>query len=320
MDAAQLNMRITILLDKSENYVNNCLRNDEPFEPACLKKILSISVNDGDFLDFCRERADKRNVSASTRKQYHAWIRRMERFGGIVAFSDIDAAHVKMFDEWMHGNGFVQSSVYSNHKYLKLMINDAIVFKKLKTNPYTANRIKIGRGESENIEYLSEKEMHAIEQAKMPNAHLEKARDLFVFQMYTGLAYTDLMEFDPSQYTADRDYFQQGRRRKTGTRFMLQLLKPAKKVLKKYDWKLPIITNQKYNDYLKVVASLSGVKKKLHSHMARSTFATFMLSKGCPVQNVARMLGHTNLRQTMRYASVLAVDVQSDFKKIDRLL
>jgi site-specific recombinase XerD len=56
--------------------------------------------------------------------------------------------------------------------------------------------------------------------------------------------------------------------------------------------------------------------EKLHSHMGRHTFATMMLSKGAKIENVSRMLGHTNITQTQRYAKVLAKDVYDDFEKV----
>ena len=60
--------------------------------------------------------------------------------------------------------------------------------------------------------------------------------------------------------------------------------------------------------------------EKLHSHMGRHTFATYMLSNGAKIENVSRMLGHTNIVQTQRYAKVLAKDVYSDFEMISQKL
>ena len=74
--------------------------------------------------------------------------------------------------------------------------------------------------------------------------------------------------------------------------------------------------NADYNRALKTVQECAGKKKNMHSHLARSTFATFMLSNGCSIQNVSRMLGHTNLKQTLRYAEILEKDVRSDYDMI----
>ena len=76
------------------------------------------------------------------------------------------------------------------------------------------------------------------------------------------------------------------------------------------------MSNQKYNDYLKVVGGLVGVSN-LHSHMGRATAATLFLSKGMPINIVARVLGHTTLKQTTRYARTLNKDVMGAFDKLE---
>ena len=60
--------------------------------------------------------------------------------------------------------------------------------------------------------------------------------------------------------------------------------------------------------------------ERLHSHMGRHTFATWMLSQGAKIENVSRMLGHTDIKMTQRYAEVLAKDVYDDFEKVEKKL
>ena len=110
--------------------------------------------------------------------------------------------------------------------------------------------------------------------------------------------------------------FYHAKRTKTDTDFVFQLLTPAVDLLEKYDFKLPKISNQKYNDYLKVIGQMVGVDR-LHTHMGRATAATLFLSKGMPINIVARVLGHTSLRQTTRYARTLSKDVQSAFDALE---
>ena len=80
---------------------------------------------------------------------------------------------------------------------------------------------------------------------------------------------------------------------------------------------MPGISNQKYNVYLKSPGAAAKIKKSIHSHMGRATFAVLMLSKGARIQNVQKMLGHTNLSQTKRYATVLAKDIMNDFDMVE---
>jgi site-specific recombinase XerD len=75
------------------------------------------------------------------------------------------------------------------------------------------------------------------------------------------------------------------------------------------------MTNQRYNQMLKAIGMVIGIEK-LHSHMARHSFATWMLSNDAKIENVSRMLGHTNIVQTQRYAKVLGKDVYDDFEMV----
>ena len=81
-------------------------------------------------------------------------------------------------------------------------------------------------------------------------------------------------------------------------------------ILNKYEGKLkngqllPVISNQKMNDYLKEIAVLCGIDKNITFHLARHTFATTVtLANGVPIESVSKMLGHTDIRTTQIYAS-----------------
>ena len=316
-DAVELNERISVIRRAVEQRVNAAIANNTILDVTTLGLINNNSNSSNSFLDFVSDRAAKRPVRESTRERYRVFISKMYEYGKVKTFADVTVANIKDFDEWLHGRGICQATVYNYHKAFKLFINEAVALDKMMVNPYTKLRAKIGRGGKEVIEYLNEDEMQKVRSAKMNSSFTEHARDLFVFQMYTGLGYSDMAQFDLSAYDLENGrYVKNDTRVKTGVRYINQLLPPAIEVLKKYDGKLPIMCNADYNKALKIVQVLAGITKNMHSHLARSTFATFMLSNGCSVQNVSRMLGHTNLKQTMKYAEILEKDVRSDFDMI----
>jgi integrase len=154
----------------------------------------------------------------------------------------------------------------------------------------------------------------------VPGSQVAMAHDLFIFQMFTGLAYADTQMFDVSQYREiDGQWRFIGERIKTGVPYVSMLLPQAVEVLKRNGWRVPRMTNQRYNQMLKAIGMVIGIAK-LHSHMGRHTFATMMLSNGAKIENVSRMLGHTNIVQTQRYAKVLAKDVYDDFAMVAKKL
>lgn len=86
---------------------------------------------------------------------------------------------------------------------------------------------------------------------------------------------------------------------------MIPLNDTALDILRKYDYKLPVLTNQKYNAYLKEIADLCGINKRLTTHLARHTAATLMLNAGISMDVVAKILGHSNTTMTAHYAKMM---------------
>jgi integrase len=189
---------------------------------------------------------------------------------------------------------------------LNSFVLDAIGEGLLRRNPYKQVRIdkaKHGGGDK----YLTPKEFKLIERVKLPTESLRRVRDLFVFQTYTCLSYTDLAEFDIEQVrkVSGRKVYA-GHRAKTGQEYVFVLLEPALRVLERYGGVLPLISNVKYNQYLKALAQHAGIDKPLSSHWARHTGATLLLNKGVNMEVVAKVLGHSSTKITREvYAKLL---------------
>lgn len=107
-----------------------------------------------------------------------------------------------------------------------------------------------------------------------------------------------------------------GHRVKTGVTYYVQLLPQALAVVEKYGGELPKVAVQVYNRNLKKIAEATGLSKRLTSHVGRHTFATWALHEGVALERVSKMLGHSRITQTQRYAKVLAQDVYSEFEKL----
>ena len=84
---------------------------------------------------------------------------------------------------------------------------------------------------------------------------------------------------------------------------------------------LPVISDQKINSYLKEIAGLSEINRKLTFHMARHTFATTVtLSNGVPFETVSKMLGHTKITITQIYAKDIERKVSDDMNNLRAIL
>ena len=103
-----------------------------------------------------------------------------------------------------------------------------------------------------------------------------------------------------------------GSRMKTGSKFFTPILPPAMSVLKKYNYKLPIISNQKINDYCHIIQADLTINKSITCHIARHSFATLMLTYGISMEKVQRMLGHKNITTSQLYGKILKSNVERD--------
>ena len=152
----------------------------------------------------------------------------------------------------------------------------------------------------------------------VPGTLMAAARDLFVIQMFTGMSYSDTQKFDIRDYKkVNGRWINTGNRVKTGVAYIAHLLPPVVEVLERYGMQTPKINNADYNHALKAIQCAAGITTRMHSHLGRHSFATYMLSNDVPIQNVQQMLGHKDIRQTQRYAKVLAEDVHESFDEIE---
>ena len=182
---------------------------------------------------------------------------------------------------------------------LKTFIRFAIDNDRIKINPFQG--IKIVKGQKD-ISFLSESELMAIKDFKLDNESLERVRDMFLVMAGTGLSYSDLRDLNKTDIKQNENgvYFINKNRNKTGVDYVSVVFPWAKEIIDKYET-LPVISNQKLNCYLHHIEKLMSLKKSLHCHLARHTYATLLLNKGVRLETVSKTLGHTTTKITQQY-------------------
>ncbi len=174
---------------------------------------------------------------------------------------------------------------------------------------------------------LNERELKILMDTEMPLQRLEQVRDIFVFCCFTGLSYIDVEKLSGNHIVLNMngEKWIKINRSKTDTKSSVPLLPVAEKILKKYRTNLennqnkllPVISNQKLNTYLKEIATICNIDKKLTFHLSRHTFATTVtLANGVPIESVSKMLGHSSLKTTQIYAKVIDRKLMNDMKLI----
>lgn len=318
VNSVQLNATLDGMMAKLNEFILDLVRNGQQFDFEKLNSFLEKSTHSESFIEFIRTRIDERtDLEESTRKQHRTLLQSLEKFGKINYMDDLTQANITLYDEFLHQQGISQPTIYNYHKRAKRYVHEAMKFGMLDIDPYQG--LHFERGKFEKRKYLTEKELEMVHSCKINVPAIERVRDLFLFQCYTGLAYADFEKFDFEKDVEEKNgkYIIADRRKKTNEDYKIVLLTPAIEVLKKYDYKLPVISNQKYNVLLKVVAQYAGIDKNITTHMGRHTFAVFALNNGVPIEIVAKMLGHTNIRTTQIYAKVLNSEVEKSFDLLE---
>ena len=214
-------------------------------------------------------------------------------------------ATMNQYLDYVTTNGYCQR--------VKTVVQFGIDSGRLHVNPFSGVRLR--RGEK-SVQFLTEEEVATIRDRDFHNESLNRVRDLFVFQAASGLSYTDMAKLVPTdfQQAPNGQYYIHDKRNKTGVFYTAVILEQGVEILKKYNFKLPMLGNHKLNVYLKTIRDLCGIDKPIFSHVARHTYATRCLNRGIRLEVVAKLLGHSTTRITQHYAKLLKNSILEEVK------
>jgi integrase len=242
----------------------------------------------------------------------------------------LDLEFVKKLYNWFRMvKKLNHNSALKNIANMKKIVLDCVDNGWLPADPFA--KFGMNRDEVETV-YLTKEEVQVIVNKELRTPRLSRVRDLFVFSCFTGLSFIDMKQLKRSEVNvaANGELRIYKNRQKTGTAAVIPLLPIAKGILQKYaydehcmitDMLLPVLSNQKYNSYLKELAERCDIEIELSSKIARNTFATTVtLANNVPMETISKMMGHKSLRQTQHYAKVLAVKVNEDMATLNNKL
>lgn len=285
------------------------VRNDS--ENLLQKKYDKMKSSTTGFIDFIMDSITRENLRPATITRRNVVLKSLKEFKKLKRMSDLTRINLLAYDEWLReGNIRTDATIHNYHKTLKMYTRMAKERDLIEKDPY--DLCHFSRGKSKERQPLTEDELLAIRNLKNLGIHERRVRDMFIFAAYTGLAYVDLMAFDFKTMTEKYgdSYYIDGNRVKTGSNYFTPILPPAMEILKRNNYELPHMSNQKVNDGLKVLKGLAKITKPVSFHVARHSFATLTLAHDVPIENVARMLGHKDIKTTQIYSKILKSTVQ----------
>ena len=212
-------------------------------------------------------------------------------------------------------------------KNFKKIIRIALENDWIKKDPFAYYRFKL---EETDPEFLTMDEIKIILAKEFTIKRVEQVRDVFIFCIFTGLAFSDVKDLSPEHLVKDNkgELWIRKNRQKTKIMCNIPVLPVAASILDKYKdvaectgKLLPVLCNQRMNSYLKEIADVCGIHKNLSTHTARHSYATSVcLANGVSMENVAKMLGHADTSVTKHYARVLDQNIFKDMQKVNSCL
>ena len=241
-DMIDKNDRIDDAKEFIDSYIQQLIKDKTPFDWDAFSRYVNTSSPKSEtFIEYINRRIEERtDIKASTKKSHRKILTSLMEFGKITTFNELTKANIADYYEWMlsrditklDNNGtettvkMSQQTVWGYMKILRTYIHDAILHEKIDKDP--SQGIKVKRGNTEQTRWLSEEEIDMIEKSVMPNGSLTRVRDLFIFSCYTGLAYSDLMDFNIEKIEEDgEDKYLYGHRKKTGEEYIVLILPQA---------------------------------------------------------------------------------------------
>lgn len=245
-----------------------------------------------------------------------------------IMLAELDGQFIRDFDFWLKTEKHCQNNSALKHlKNLKKVVRIALANDWIKKDPFYDIHFK---QEEVNVEFLSREELDILMNKEFTIKRLEQVRDIFVFCCFTALAFVDVQQLSREHLIKDNNgaLWIRKARQKTSQMCNIPVLSVPQRILRKYEDNaecikkgvlLPVISNQRMNAYLKEIADLCGITKRLTTHVARHTAATTVfLGNEVSMENVAKILGHSNIKMTQHYAKVLDSSIMRDMINVER--
>ena len=240
----------------------------------------------------------------------------------------VDYFFVKQFEDTLLSQGLKAITINKIMQRLRQMVVYAFKCNYIQQDPFVEYRpLK----ERKRLVFLTQEELKLLEDYHFAQQRLEEVKNIYLFSVYTGLAYHEAQALQPKHIVKGFD----GRnwinlvRQKTDREIAVPLLPQAEKLIiwferfcKVNEYVQPRISNQKVNSYLREIAEVVGIDKKLTHHTARKTFATtILLYNDVPIEVVSKLLGHSDISVTQRsYAQVLNKNISNHIGRLEKVL
>lgn len=295
------------------------------------------------YIDFYKDYR-KHELDAKAIQRLNVTKNKMQRLqaylGKTILIKEINEDFKKAFLEFSQRERYSQNTQSRELVSIKTLCFHA-QYLGLETH-HQLNSLRINKQEVNHV-YLNMEEIKKIKELELPNEYLDNARDWLLISCYTGQRVSDFMRFTKDMIRVeDGKHLLEFRQQKTKKLMTIPFSRDAREVLKKRGGEFPRpISDQKYNDYIKVVCKKAGLKEKVHgskrlditpnekkgtyrhvagnyekwelvsSHIGRRSFATNYYGK-VPTSYLINITGHSSEKTFLNYIKKSNKDIALD--------
>ena len=336
-EAVETNGKLENLLLSVQSAYQSLLSKGHPFDATDVKELFQGSVQTRcmliERLDMLIKEKDNHvgiDIKEGAIHGYHSTRIHLQKFiqqkykVSDLAFSQLTENFIYEFRQYFLGEcGFQESTFYNVATHLKTVCRQA--YREGLADTLLFDKAKISKGDKKQPKALDREALDKLKAIRFDDLEeeMETARDIFLFACYTGAAYCDLMEQNKSHLVRDDEgkMWLKFNRHKTGVPCRIKLLPEAIRLIERFhsdkrETLLPYIKYKNYQTCLKALRLCAGISFPITTHTARHTFATLItLEQGVPIETVSKMLGHSNISMTERYAKVTPQKLFEEFER-----
>lgn len=313
--ARELNRKITDMILPIQERELEIISLGRAMNRQDIESVLNRPRRSDSFIEFMQKELDSTKYTSSAEYLHKRVIKNLKELG-IVKFTDLTYSNIVKYDRYIKGFLRAQTSVYKQHATIKTYIIRAqkMGLMKYGTSPYL--EFDVSKGKSRIRTRLDDTEIEQMENVQLSNPDEILCRDMYMFSVYTGMAYKDVLNFNHGMVRHNADgVWIEGLRKKNGELYTVFLIDQALEIIQRYPTWSPHATYTQ-NRMLKVVAARAGVNKVITCHTGRHSAASWMLRKGVPVTVLQQILGHENISSTMIYARLERRTIREEMSKL----
>lgn len=273
------------------------------------------------------DRVKNKEIGVSSGNHHRVLLNKLKAFRAELTFAEIDLKFIHLFRAWLRGseNNNSLNTVQKSFGYFRAYLNIALREEIINVNPLdlvTMKRTEV------NVIYLTEAELKKLiefydKEEYQENYH--KTLRHFLFMCLTGVRISDLKRLKCENVRENvLKFIPYKTRTQKGAELHVPLINKAKKLIQDENSKTKFLfetyAEQKMNEYLKKIADLGGIQKKIRNHAGRHTFATLFLEKTNDIASLQKILGHSRITETMKYAHVSTQKIDVEMQNFERLI